>query len=99
MSKKKIVVLIVIILLMIWVGVLYIFKPILKNYCYQYTFGECPSVCKEQCVSSNCGKDMRSACTADCNGKGSCSEPSWLDEPYVFREIRQVFEYLFYKRF
>ena len=42
--------------------------------CKEYRYSNCPEGCVKICVPSSCSDDGR-ACTADCEGPGSCKKP------------------------
>lgn len=46
--------------------------------CGKYKYSTCPSVCQQRCIPSECHLENGvSVCTDDCDGLGSCTDPSW----------------------
>lgn len=47
--------------------------------CGKYMYSTCPYNCESRCIPTECHKDSSGAavCTDDCDGLGSCTDPSW----------------------
>jgi len=47
--------------------------------CGKYHYSTCPSLCQRRCIPSSCDTDGNgiTTCTSDCDGLGSCMNPSY----------------------
>ncbi|MBU0706516.1 beta-propeller domain-containing protein [Patescibacteria group bacterium] len=46
--------------------------------CGKYLYGTCPVMCEQRCIPSECHlENGMSVCTDDCEGLGSCTDPSY----------------------
>jgi len=47
--------------------------------CAKYRYSTCPGMCQKRCIPSTCNVDSegRALCTTDCEGAGSCIDPSY----------------------
>jgi len=46
--------------------------------CGKYLYSTCPGMCEQRCIPSECHLENGvSVCTNDCDGLGSCTDPSW----------------------
>ena len=54
--------------------------------CNKYRYSTCPNFCQQRCIPTTCTQDSGGAaiCTTDCEGLGSCTNPSYEQSETTF---------------